>query len=337
MSDRISGRQDVLRVREETCHRGGLGAASIAQRSCRVCHAGIAGICDGSAGSRAITHRSGGGAVSPRQGAVDRGQGRRGLRGVRRQPGARPDPGDHAQSGQLPRAQRPAGDRASAVRGGRAPDQRGDRQGVAPHARDCDRPSRQAGAACIDAAHRGAGRRPGRRPRGAARRRARRSGELEPGGGDRRRDARRVGARAGPRIVVGHRRRRARARRRDHRGPRAARAADRRGRGRARRAGGRAADGDAARSVDGAAQGRARRCGRQRSRARRGQRARRIRAGAPERRARAVLANIGFGIAAGTAVTAVVLWFTGAPESPRVALAPALSPGQLVVTATRSW
>jgi hypothetical protein len=52
---------------------------------------------------------------------------------------------------------------------------------------------------------------------------------------------------------------------------------------------------------------------------------------------RAVLANIGFGIAAGTAVTAVVLWFTGAPESPRVALAPALSPGQLVVTATRSW
>jgi hypothetical protein len=53
---------------------------------------------------------------------------------------------------------------------------------------------------------------------------------------------------------------------------------------------------------------------------------------------RAVFANIGFGIAAGAAATAVVLWLTGAPESPRgLALAPALSPGQLVVTATRSW
>jgi hypothetical protein len=53
---------------------------------------------------------------------------------------------------------------------------------------------------------------------------------------------------------------------------------------------------------------------------------------------RAVFANIGFGIAAGAAAAAVVLWLTGAPGSPRdVALAPAVSSGQFVVTATRSW
>jgi hypothetical protein len=53
---------------------------------------------------------------------------------------------------------------------------------------------------------------------------------------------------------------------------------------------------------------------------------------------RAVGANIGFGIAAGAAATAVILWLIGAPGSPRdVALTPSVSSGQLVVTATRSW
>jgi len=52
----------------------------------------------------------------------------------------------------------------------------------------------------------------------------------------------------------------------------------------------------------------------------------------------AVGADVGFGFAAAAAVTAGVLWFTGAPESrPAIAVAPSASNGQLVVTASGSF
>lgn len=49
-------------------------------------------------------------------------------------------------------------------------------------------------------------------------------------------------------------------------------------------------------------------------------------------------ADVAFGVAAGALTAAVVLWMTGAPDSPRgVAITPAVSAGQLWVTASRSW
>jgi hypothetical protein len=52
----------------------------------------------------------------------------------------------------------------------------------------------------------------------------------------------------------------------------------------------------------------------------------------------AIGADVAFGLAAGAATAAVVLWMTGAPESQHgVAITPAASPGQLVITASRSW
>lgn len=53
---------------------------------------------------------------------------------------------------------------------------------------------------------------------------------------------------------------------------------------------------------------------------------------------RATAANIGYGIAAGAAAAAVVLWVTGRPGVQReVALVPAVSSEQFVVSAIRSW
>jgi hypothetical protein len=53
---------------------------------------------------------------------------------------------------------------------------------------------------------------------------------------------------------------------------------------------------------------------------------------------RATVANVAYGVAAGAAAAAALLWLTGAPAAqPEVALVPALSPGQFVVTASRSW
>ena len=51
----------------------------------------------------------------------------------------------------------------------------------------------------------------------------------------------------------------------------------------------------------------------------------------------AIGADIAFGVAAGAGVAAVILWMTGAPGSPAIAIAPAASPGQFGVTASRSW
>lgn len=52
----------------------------------------------------------------------------------------------------------------------------------------------------------------------------------------------------------------------------------------------------------------------------------------------AIAADVAFAVAAGAATAAVILWMTGAPESQRgVAIAPAVSPGQCVITASRSW
>jgi len=52
----------------------------------------------------------------------------------------------------------------------------------------------------------------------------------------------------------------------------------------------------------------------------------------------AIGADVAFGLAAGAATAAVILWMTGAPESRRgVAIAPAVSPGHVMVTASRSW
>jgi hypothetical protein len=52
----------------------------------------------------------------------------------------------------------------------------------------------------------------------------------------------------------------------------------------------------------------------------------------------ATVANVAYGVAAGAAAAAAILWLTGAPAAqPEVALVPAVSPGQFVVTASRSW
>lgn len=52
----------------------------------------------------------------------------------------------------------------------------------------------------------------------------------------------------------------------------------------------------------------------------------------------AIDANIAFGAAAVATIAAGVLWFTGAPEShPRVAVVPAASSGQVILTATGSF
>jgi hypothetical protein len=51
----------------------------------------------------------------------------------------------------------------------------------------------------------------------------------------------------------------------------------------------------------------------------------------------AIGADVAFGLAAGAATAAVILWMTGAPESRAFAIAPAASPGQFAVTARRSW
>jgi tetratricopeptide (TPR) repeat protein len=51
----------------------------------------------------------------------------------------------------------------------------------------------------------------------------------------------------------------------------------------------------------------------------------------------AIGADVAFGLAAGAATAAVILWMTGAPESRTIAIAPAASPGQFAVTASRSW
>lgn len=52
----------------------------------------------------------------------------------------------------------------------------------------------------------------------------------------------------------------------------------------------------------------------------------------------AIAADLAFAVAAGAATAAVILWVTGAPESQHgVAIAPAASPGQCVITAIRSW
>jgi hypothetical protein len=54
-----------------------------------------------------------------------------------------------------------------------------------------------------------------------------------------------------------------------------------------------------------------------------------------EGQSRALGANIAFGVAAGLAIGAGVLWFTGASEMPahHVAVAPALAPGEAGVVA----
>jgi hypothetical protein len=46
---------------------------------------------------------------------------------------------------------------------------------------------------------------------------------------------------------------------------------------------------------------------------------------------------VAFGLAAGAATAAVILWMTGAPERPGVAIAPAAAHGQLLITASGSW
>jgi len=52
----------------------------------------------------------------------------------------------------------------------------------------------------------------------------------------------------------------------------------------------------------------------------------------------AIGANAAFGVGAAAAITAGILWFTGAPESrPAIAVAPMASNGQLVVTASGSF
>ncbi|HSR95600.1 MAG TPA: hypothetical protein VLM79_00965, partial [Kofleriaceae bacterium] len=51
----------------------------------------------------------------------------------------------------------------------------------------------------------------------------------------------------------------------------------------------------------------------------------------------AIGADVAFGVAAAAATAAVILWMTGAPESRAIAIAPAASPGQFAVTASRSW
>ena len=51
----------------------------------------------------------------------------------------------------------------------------------------------------------------------------------------------------------------------------------------------------------------------------------------------AIGADVAFGLAAGAATAAVILWMTGAPDSQAIAIAPAASPGQFAVTASRSW
>jgi hypothetical protein len=52
----------------------------------------------------------------------------------------------------------------------------------------------------------------------------------------------------------------------------------------------------------------------------------------------AIGANVAFGVAAGAATAAVILWVAGAPEPHRsVAVVPVVSPGQFVVAASRSW
>lgn len=52
----------------------------------------------------------------------------------------------------------------------------------------------------------------------------------------------------------------------------------------------------------------------------------------------ATTANVAFGVAAGAAITAGVLWITGAPESRRgLTVVPAASPGELVVVASGSF
>jgi hypothetical protein len=53
---------------------------------------------------------------------------------------------------------------------------------------------------------------------------------------------------------------------------------------------------------------------------------------------RAIGANVAFGIGTAAAITAGVLWFTGAPESRRrIAVMPTVSPDQIIVTASRSF
>ena len=53
---------------------------------------------------------------------------------------------------------------------------------------------------------------------------------------------------------------------------------------------------------------------------------------------RAIGADVAFGVGAAAAIAAGVLWFTGAPESPRrVVVVPAASPGQILITASRSF
>jgi hypothetical protein len=51
----------------------------------------------------------------------------------------------------------------------------------------------------------------------------------------------------------------------------------------------------------------------------------------------AIGADVAWGLAAGAATAAVILWMTSAPESRAIAIAPAASPGQFTVTASRSW
>jgi hypothetical protein len=51
----------------------------------------------------------------------------------------------------------------------------------------------------------------------------------------------------------------------------------------------------------------------------------------------AIGADVAFGLAAGAATAAVILWMTGAPERPGVAIAPAAAHGQLLITASGSW
>jgi hypothetical protein len=55
-------------------------------------------------------------------------------------------------------------------------------------------------------------------------------------------------------------------------------------------------------------------------------------------RSRAIGANVAFGVGAAAAIAAGVLWFTGAPESRRsVAVAPSVSRGRVLITASRSF
>jgi len=52
----------------------------------------------------------------------------------------------------------------------------------------------------------------------------------------------------------------------------------------------------------------------------------------------AIGADVAFGVGAAAAIAAGVLWFTGAPESPRgVTVVPAASPGEVSITLTRSF